>query len=67
MLLTTRHSFDELVKVKLLTEKTLIKAFGKENVHCTGFFKSEEYENSGLYIYINVPKEQQPDSIEEIS
>jgi len=63
-MLVTSQLVDELVKVKLLTEETLIKAFSKENVHCTKLFKSEEYENFGLYIYINVPKGQQPQLIQ---
>ena len=60
MLLTAHFTkFDELVKVQVMTKKVLTSAFGKENVQVTKLFKNEEYQNFGLYIYINVPREQQ--------
>lgn len=60
MLITAQPvSIDELMKTKMLFEKTSIEEFGKENVHCTKFFKSEKYENIGFYLYVNIPKEYQ--------
>ena len=49
-------SIDELIKTKMLFEKTAIEAFGKENVYCTKFFTSEEHKNIGFYLYLNIPK-----------
>lgn len=47
-------NLDKLMKAKMLFEKKSIEEFGKENVHCTRFFTSEEY--NGFYLYINIPE-----------
>ena len=50
------NNLDKLVFIKNITETYLAQRFGKEVVYSTKLYKSKQFDNNTVRIFVNVPE-----------